>query len=367
MADYEIIAYRPEFKDQVVALYSDAFRLERSECRKYLEWKYERNPYLPEPLLSVAQDGRGSIVGMRGFYGTCWRIAGQRVVIPCADDFAISLEARNTGLMTAIMRSATETLAQRGFDLLLNASGGTVTVLNSLATGWKSLGAMEPVARLDRLERFRRALHTSINGKRFVWRYAGDIRRGDPACFARLDRSRRRSVSHGDVVVGSSPRAEAMAQLIDRRPVDGRIRHVRDAAFFRWRFDNPTREYRFLYHERNGVLTGFLVVARYRQYGYTSMPFNIVDWEAQDDQTGSELLKTTLAWGRFPAIGTWSALLSSDNRKMLANCGFAPSELDRRARGMPCVLLKKLGPTGTHTGNVDSATWDIHLIDSMHG
>jgi len=135
------------------------------------------------------------------------------------------------------------------------------------------------------LERFRRALHTSINGKRFVWRYAGDIRRSDPACFARLDRSRAVSIAwrRRRRLVSA---AEAMAEMIDRRPVDGRIRHVRDAAFFSLAIYNPTREYRFLYHERNGVLTGFLVVARYRQYGYTSMPFNIVDWEVQDDRPG---------------------------------------------------------------------------------
>ena len=368
MTDYEVIAYRPEFKDQVVALYGDAFRLAPLECRRYLEWKHERNPYIREPTLFVARDGHGSILGMRGFYGTCWKVAGQRIVIPCADDFAIVPGERNKGLMTGIMRAAIEALAQRGYSQLLNASGGMVTVLQSLAMGWQSLGPMEAVARLSPRERIRRTLRKLAEGKPFVWRFAREKAHGDAACFVRLDRSGRRSASRGgSVVVGSLPRPEAMAQLVDRRPDDGRIGHVRDAAFFRWRFDNPAREYRFLYHERDGDLAGFLIVGRSRSYRPNKPPFNIVDWEARTENVRAELLDMALAWGRFPLIGTWSASLSSSGRKMLTDHGFHPTDLDLRARGMPCVLLKNLGTPGSPAAAVDGAAWDVRLIDSMHG
>jgi len=36
-----------------------------------------------------------------------------------------------------------------------------------------------------------------------------------------------------------------MAQLGRAPAEDGRIRHVRDEAFFGWRFSNPMRNYRF--------------------------------------------------------------------------------------------------------------------------
>ena len=46
------------------------------------------------------------------------------------------------------MRFALDDLEQRGFDYVMSASAGHVTVLNSLAMGWKTLGPMEPVTRM---------------------------------------------------------------------------------------------------------------------------------------------------------------------------------------------------------------------------
>ena len=363
MRDYEVVPYRPELLEPVIALYSDVFGRAPRECRDYLHWKYWRNPYLDESLLFLARDGDGSVVGMRGFYGTCWRVGGQRLVIPCADDFAIASGERNKGLMTQIMRTALDALARRGFGYTMNASGSQLTVLQSLAMGWKSLGAMEPVARMSRLERARRVIDRAA--RRTLFRRLA--RSGNyPSCsFAELDRHGRESSSlEGNVVVESSPRPEPMAELVARIAGDGRIRHVRDAAFFAWRFGNPTREYRFLYHERDGTLQGFMAVAGYRR---SSLPFNIVDVEALNDSVLTELLDAACNWGRFPAIGAWLASHSPAAKMLVARHGFMPDDRGLRARGMPCVLLKKIGSAAIADSTIDDAAWDIRLIDSMHG
>jgi hypothetical protein len=52
---------------------------------------------------------------------------------------------------------------------------------------------------------------------------------------------------------------------------------------------------------------------------------------------------------------------------MLTDRGFKPSDPELRARGMPCVLLKRLEPHGPNVVPVDGRDWDIRLIDSMHG
>ena len=158
MPGYEVVSFSAELLEPVIALYSEVFGRSPQECRDYLNWKYWRNPYIDEPLLFLARDASGSVVGMRGFYGTSWQIAGQPVVIPCADDFAIAAAERDKGLMTVIMRTALESLARRGFQYTINASGGEVTVLQSLAMGWQSLGPMDPVTRMTPLERARRRI-----------------------------------------------------------------------------------------------------------------------------------------------------------------------------------------------------------------
>jgi len=364
MGSYEVVPYRPESWESVIALYNEAFGRTPQECRDYLHWKYWRNPYLDESLLFLALDDNGSVVGMRGFYGTCWRVAGRRVVIPCADDFAISARARDKGLMTLIMRTALDSLARRGFAYTMNASGSELTVLQSLAMGWKSLGPMEPVARLNHPERIRRAIDR-VTRRTPLRRFAREHRGYPPCSFAELDRRAKES-SSGDanIVVESSPRPEAMAELVASIAVSERVRHVRDAEFFRWRFSNPTREYRFLYYERGGTLEGFVAVAGYRR---SSLAFNIVDVEARSDLVLAELLESACTWGRFPAIGAWLASQSPAARTLLTRHGFVPTDRSLRARGMPCVLLKKIGSAGNGELVLDGAAWDIRLVDSMRG
>jgi GNAT superfamily N-acetyltransferase len=364
MRDYEIVPYGPELLEPLIALYHGVFGRTPRDCRDYLEWKYWRNPYIDEPLLFLARDSRGSVVGLRGFYGTCWQVAGRRVVIPCADDFAIAAGDRNKGLMTVIMRAALDSLARRGFGYTMNASGGQLTVLQSLAMGWRSLGPMEPVARMTRLGRIRRTIDRAAH--RTVYRLFPRAKKWYPRCsFAELDRHAAKSKARSDsVVVESVPRPEAMAQLVAGRARDGRVRHVRDADFFRWRFANPTREYRFLYYERDGALDGYLAVAGYRR---SSVAFNIVDIEARSDAVLAELLEAACTWGGFSAVGAWSASYSPAARELLARHGFVPTDVALRARGMPCVLLKKIDSARSGEPALDGATWDIRLIDSMQG
>ena len=194
-------------KEQIIALWD--------RPRRYFEWKYEENPYFREPVLFVAVDAEGRVVGTRGFCGSRWHTPEEAVVIPCAEDFTIADQHRNAGLATAVMRTAFDDLEHRGYPYVMSASAGEITVLQSLAMGWKSIGGMEPVG----------ASGTANAGRtRFSRRPEQAAQR--PERSFRAARSRRRStVRHpsGTIVVESSPRPAAMAELADRLPFAGRI------------------------------------------------------------------------------------------------------------------------------------------------
>ncbi|MDH4037909.1 MAG: GNAT family N-acetyltransferase [Candidatus Krumholzibacteria bacterium] len=375
MSEYQIIAARPEFQEQILELRRSAYETEFADAPEYMAWKYGQNPYIGEPILYLALDAGGNVAGMRGCYGTRWRTAGGPVVIPCADDFAIARAHRNKGLMTAIMRFALEDLARRGYDYVLNTSGGRVTVLQSLAMGWKSVGAMEPMTRTGWRRRVQDSLRPRVRGRRVLWRLAhvsNELRHGDERVFERLDRSGHTTTRSGLRIASEKhARAEAMAELAARLPYDGRIRGLHDAAFFAWRCRNPSREYRFVYAERDGRLEGYLLLARSRSYREPKLPFNVADWEGSDAGLRAELLHHALSRGGAKDIGVWTGTLGSEDRATLKRFGFRPSLLDQQARGMPCVLLKKLVPGGEWslggTPAVDRSHWDVRLIDSMHG
>ena len=384
-SDFEIAPYRPELKDQVVALWSEVFHTDIAMNRTYLEWKYERNPYLPT-ILFLALNGDGRVVGSRGLYGTCWRSPGGRVVIPCADDFAIVEDRRMTGIATAINRVALEDLTQRGHGFVMNTGGSPVTVLQQLAMGWKTIGAMEPIARLPRRALIHQTLHQrTIERLRRIWQpgrfsrklyhLAYSTRRPTAGTsFEKLDAASGETAAEprAAIVVDSSPRPDEMAELIERLPVEDRIRHVRDPSFFEWRFEDPRRDYRFLFYEREGRLDGYLAIAQYLSYRPPSLGLHIVDWEGTSAGIRAELISKALAWGGFESgIGAWAASLSAESKTVLEEAGFKAIKPGLRARGLPCVLLRKLNGSWdwsvAGTPALDRSHWDIRLIDSMIG
>lgn len=379
MTGTEIIPYDPGFKDEVANLLTLLVSRDPAQARRYFEWQYEENPYFRDPILYLARsDGR--IVGMRGLLGASWQ-AGPNpgpVVMPYPDDHIVVEDKRGSGIVTLIMRAMLADAQARGYDFLCNVSAGLVTTLASLAAGWKRVGPMEPVARSHqpgRLARWSRlAVKQSEQLKRLSRRRGGGPDSAD--AFRRLDRAGKGpGAERGtEITVAESPRVEAMAALVERMGHDGRMRHVRDVAYLTWRYRHPLRDYRFLWHETAGLLDGYLVVRRYRDPQAPPLRADIVDWEATEDPIASVLLDRVTEWGQFSQLGSWTVTLPETRLRMLAAAGFEPTDLDRRARGLPGVLVIAVGrrdPEAEWVLNgrrlLDLAQWDLRQIYSMHG
>ena len=127
------------------------------------------------------------------------------------------------------------------------------------------------------------------------------------------------------------------------------------------------REYRYLFHDRNGVLSGYLIVHRTRVHQGAKLPYEIVDWEAESDEARARLLSALISRGRPPALGSWTASMSESETRLLAKQGFTERDPEQRARGLPCVLLKTLSAGAGDALSSTGAAWDIRLADSMHG
>ncbi|MCL5884054.1 MAG: GNAT family N-acetyltransferase, partial [Deltaproteobacteria bacterium] len=241
-SDYEIVRYQPSFKNEVVELQKHLWSPRSDLNASYLEWKYERNPYLDDPLIYLALCG-GKVVGMRGMFGVRWEAGIPARTFPgiYPDDFVIAPDHRNRGLMTKIMRTALNDLAEKGYPYVYNLSAGPVTLMASLAMGWKNAGSFQPYhIPSARPERFQRVRET-IRGMRFFWRFADKLpfrRRGERRqplqdLLSRLPRSIRKGGSK--MIVDRAPRPEDMATLVAKIDYDGRIRHVRDREYLSWR------------------------------------------------------------------------------------------------------------------------------------
>jgi GNAT superfamily N-acetyltransferase len=373
--EYEIVRYRPSHKSQVAKLQTNLWSSDTALAARYLEWKYEENPYTKDPVIFLAFRG-SELVGMRGFYESRWELGSPRKTYPIlvADDAAIVPSHRNRRLATVIMRSALEDLARDGHEYIFNLSGSPVTVVSSLAMGWKSAGPLEPIS-------LETGLNLARKGRRllkrvsFVHRYAESSFLRSPAerdPFSYLDRMTSHKKTDA-LSVEREPRPDAMADLVSRLGHDGRIRHVRDRDFLAWRFRNPLSVYRFLYWG-SSRLEGYLVLKCQHPTAPNPTRVRIVDLEGTSESVRSALLDAAIGLGRFRELFAWSATLSDETRNYLATRGFKSAELDLRVRGCPCVLVRKVSsqtdgskwmPDNHRLTNLKD--WDMRMLYTMAG
>ncbi len=312
----------------------------------YMKWKYVENPFGHQSFIQLALS-EGRIAAMRGMFGTLWEVddASRRYVLPYADDFVALPAHRNRGAAGLVMKACLAQAVSRGFAAAISLSASPVTFVSSLAAGWRPAGSYGLVRRRARWSR-------------------------SLASFDKLDKMDRARRMPGTLSSSREPRPEEMAALVAALPWDGRIRHVRSAEYFAWRFRNPVHEYRFLFWGE-GRLDGYLVLQRYLADRADHGRVNIVDWEARDAAGLAALLDAAVRYGRFARLETWSRALDESRRELLRRQGFEPVEASGVKQGSGGLLVHglrsgsdlRLGRRGLAT----IADWDLRMLYSMAG
>ena len=373
--NFEIIQYSRALKETVLELQTNLWSSDRALNAAYLEWKYENNPYLREPLIYLAMN-QGRAVGMRGAFATKWQIGNRdhTFLIAYPDDFVIDPENRNQGLMTRIMKFAINDLGGRGFDYALNLSAGPVNTMSSLAMGWRSVGSLQPLSteKPPFLPRLRKTLKGTPFLRRFAQasRFLRSKKQHDP--FLSFDRSRLRLSDQ--LSAKRLPEPEAMADLIDRLDYDGRLRHVRDIEYLSWRFQNPLHAYRFIFAWKGTRLRGYLVLQSRRSDLSDREVVNLVDWEGETLEIKAQLLQTAIRQGRFQKLFTWGAMLCPEEKLLLKATGFVEVAQIGEEKWRNCLLLRPIQVqmlsrdwviAGRNLMKLEN--WDIRLVYSMRG
>jgi len=370
-APYRVVRYSPELRDRFIDLGCRIWGRDRRHSARYFEWKYLDNPYAgetPDIYLVLAGD---VIVGSRGFYRSRWEsgLGAERVVttLPVADDFYIEPAHRGRGLASLLMREALGDLGRRE-RYVLNLSGSLVTVLGSLAMGWRSAGQQEPIG--FGKASLRRRFRDYLARRRFFWRFGESrwlLAQNERWPFRRLDREG----GAGPITIEQTPPVAALCELIERLGHDGRIRHVRDPEYLTWRYRCPLGSYRFLCYG-SGPIEGCLVLQV--PVPYNGVPARIVELVATSATVRSALLERALETGRFRRCFAWSATLPADAVDLLTARGWHPIDQLARAHGGPCILVKQLqggSPPKTWKLGPYSLTqrdsWDVRMIDTMAG
>lgn len=359
----DIVRYSTENAGQVARLQTRLWSPDPALNLEYLHWKYTENPCGDGSNIYLAFDRR-ELIGMRGFYPSRWECHRERkrFDVLVADDLVLRDDYRNQGLVTQLMQVAIEDLQTRGCEYVFNLSGGVLTVLGSLAMGWRSAGQLQPTRRLSWHGSLRTALGNQVARLPYFWRFADRLKAlpgGKRAPFTELDRAAGSTVVENGrkLSISRKPKPAEMAALISRLPYDGRIRHVRDESYLAWRFRNPLSEYRFLF-AGEGQLDGYLVL-HHSVAQATNRRVSIVDFEASDDHTRHALLDAAIRLGRFAELAAWLATFDPGIVRDLQKYRFRPADEHLTAHGCPCVLVRCTDDARP------PETWSMHGIDLL--
>jgi GNAT acetyltransferase-like protein len=379
--NYEITRYHPDLKEQVVELQTHLWSPNRSLNKSYFEWKYERNPYVLEPLIYLAvRDSK--VIGMRGFFGLQWEcgVPIQRFTTLYADDMVIAPEHRKRHLMSEIMTFAFKDLAARGgYEYAFNLSASLATLRSSLSMGWRSAGWVRPMRRRSWPTVLQRGVLRRMKQLPVL---SGKFAHFATRRLARLNRSLEdvdvmqisSTIIHNPgLSIDDSPRCVAMAELVDRIGSTGRIRHVRDSEYFQWRFQNPLSRYRFIFLEKDR-LEGYLVLQEYTSEYADQSVVNIVDWEGSSAAIQKLLLEVaSIVFGKGRELVLWSATLPEPTIALLHRCGFRFLAPPKNTTIFPtAILVRAIADKGSKwmLGGrplLDLAAWDLQMLYSMHG
>lgn len=351
---YEIVRYEERHRDEVLRLRTEFWAIDATWNAAHFEWQHEKNPCFESDMIRLALF-EGRIVGMRILQAAEWQsgVPPRRFRAPTFVGTYIEPAHRLRGLFAELTRSVEEDLIATGIGWALNTSPAPATLVASLAEGWRSIGALGTYVR-----------EPSVRGARFDQR----VRRN----LARLVGWLRPPLA--GVQISDEVRATEMADLVSRQSMnDGRIRRVRDEAFFRWRFRDPSSRYRFVYFDRDGQLQGFAVLHR-RAAPSQDRTLHLVDWGIDAGMTWENLLDivTDYADRIQQSLITWEGTHPVDARERLVDFGFSSrKEPGPLARSRPTILVRKIGldpesedwTVGSQTID-DAGCWDLRMTDS---
>lgn len=349
---YRFHKYTPDFKSQVIELQTHLWSPDLTLNSKYLEWKYELNPYIKTPLIYIALLS-DNVIGMRGFYGAKWHFGRNKrpITVLCAGDLVITPEHRNRGIFTGLMTNALNDLSRLRNKYLFNLSASPITLIGSLAMGWRSVGSLQTMCWLSKS-------HSKWNYSRKRFFLSSD-EKYHPFHFLDMYISKNLHEISPYLTIDKSPKPEEMAELVERINNNDRIRHVRDQQFFSWRFQNPISQYRFLYW-KNKKLEGYLVLQT-SVYTDNVCRVSIVDFEATSERVYKHLLLATLQLGKFGFITIWTSTLKEEINSLLKSLGF---KILKKKMGVadarPTVLV---GATNSGMLNEEWVLFNLRLLD----
>lgn len=291
---YSIRQFRDDDRASFLSLYDTVF--DRDRDARWFDWKYEENPYVDHVPI-VVTERNDTLVGCRSFFPMEMRVDGETHVAfqPC--DTMVHPDHQRRGLFSRMNEYALDQYGDGSPSFFFNFPNENSKPGN-LKHGWREIGTVpmyyrpqNPVAALGTLLESRLSRLESDSGSPSQSPSSSDgasnpdtgrlpIDPADSQTVASINRAlastsvnshrvRDRLVtpSKPDVTVErhDTPPASAL-ESVYRRSIPDAAHANRTAAFYRWRLENPTKEYVTYLARWEGTPVAALIVSPVDDY-----------------------------------------------------------------------------------------------------
>lgn len=353
---YEIVKYNSIYDDQICTLEKELWSQDLKVNKSYLKWKYFENPYSDSPKLYLVLLG-GKLIALRGMYETRWQLGDpeENFIALCGADLVIHPEYRNVGILNELMNFIINDLHDLGYIYMFSFSASPVTLISSLAMGWKSIGRINIMRKNFYMYPLIKKI-VSINAIRKFINKSGVMN------FLRKTTDNLK-ITDPHIKIDKNPKPDKMASLVKKLNPKNKITLSRDEKYFSWRYKNPLSNYLFLYWHDDG-LKGYLVA----QTPLYNININIVELEAVNSRIKMELLKTLLSISSLRSIFIWSKMLDKKLHKFLTSTGFSEDNSNTRAATYtPTILVRTTKQSHNRIefrgcNLLDMDNWDLKMI-----
>jgi acyl carrier protein len=373
---YRIVRYSPEYRDAVVTLQKRLWSSDTALNARFFDWRYA-NDIDPASALVYLGTCDGAVVAMRAVHAERWESGPARTAFDLhfVDDLVVLPGHESRGLFAAFTAQLREDLAARHVQAFVSMSALRVTRIQALAGGARGIGVVQALGLTTTASAFMDEARSIAARLPVAWRLADKVTPSEraSAAFQRADAAETRT--HGAIELRIFARAPAqdMATLVASLPHDGRLRRVRDAEYFVWRYANPLHDYRVACAYEQGALAGYLVFERSLSDLANQRRMHIADWEARDERVAAALLDHVIAAAQPAELVTWSECSSNSQRTLLAARGFRDIDIEQRQRGLPSVLVWPIQSSELPVANLAGdrslerlADWDLRLSDTSY-
>jgi hypothetical protein len=349
--EYRVVPYARAHRSAVLDLHGQLLPRSRRLTERYFSWKYEQNPYLPEPTMALVFSGT-DLVAMRGLIGTRWVTpADHAITIPAAEDLIIEESHRDRALFLVIDRELARIAAEMGYPSIVSLSASPTTQKLQKVTGWTRVAGFErAVRRSQNLSNpvADQQLMEKVRGK------AGMIgRRVGLHLPDRVVDRLLAGITDAHIEVATKPDIRTLVTL--STPQSGTFHQEHSEHFYRWRLRNPDRRYRFVtWHD--GTTRGFLVLAL-----LPPRRVWVVDAGADDPEILGELLRA-LGRAERPQFTLLPDALPPAVRGAVEDLGFAPIPKGEERRSI--ALYERVTSRGAASPAPD-VPWHAQLLDTM--